>query len=443
MTLYRKHFFPISLVSAFVLLSSGISDCYSQVPASSAQQVASSTSSGPNSVANPPTNSASQAPPSAPAGLAPIILPPIVVTAPFESEQQTIDPSLGVRVYKIDATQIQAMPQGEDTTFDQVVERTPGVSQDAYGTWHVRGEDTNISYLINGVRIPLGIVNSTFGQKFDTRFISSVSLLDGALPAQYGVNTGGIFDIHTKQGSDLDGGVASIYGGSYDTVRPNFSYGGVSEKTDYFFQGSYDRNDIGIENPTSSSYPIHDHTDQYQGFAYICDHLDESSQLIIMLNGSDADFQIPNTPGIPVAYTLPNRSTFDSYYLNETQNEQFDYGIVSYKKTVDDINIQSSVVSSYARTLFRPDPVGDLMINGVASEQNRSLTENSWTNDISYQVNEDHLLKGGTYITSQIESAASTTRAFQTDPSGNLLSDIPVTIEDGQYKEGYGRRPVN
>jgi len=349
---------------------------------------------------------------SAPTNSAPILIPSVVVTAQSSPVgQSTIEPSLGIRVYTIDTAQIQNMPQGADTTFAEVVERSPGVSQDAYGSWHVRGEDTDTSYLLNGIRIPLGIVNSIFGQKFDTRFISSVSLLDGALPAQYGLNTGGIFDITTKQGSELEGGDASIYGGSYNTVR--------------------------IENPTSSSYPIHDHTDQFKGFLYLCDHLDKSSQLIFMLNGSYGNFQIPDTPGIPVAYTLPNRSYFNSADLNETQNEQYHYGILSYKKETGDFNIQLSLISSYAQTWYRPDWMGDLMINGLASEQNRSLIENTWTTDMSYQINEHHLLKGGAYLTSQIESAASTTTAFQTDSSGNVLSDIPITIEDGQYKEGY------
>jgi outer membrane receptor protein involved in Fe transport len=329
------------------------------------------------------------------------------------------------------------MPQGADTTFAEVVERSPGVSQDAYGSWHVRGEDVNTSYLLNGIRIPLGIVNSIFGQKFDTRFISSVSLLDGALPAQYGLWTGGIFAITTKQGPELEGGDASIYGGSYKTVRASFSHGGVSNNIDYFFQGSYDSSNIGIENPTSSSYPIHDHTDQYKGFVYLCDHLDKSSQLTFMLNGSYGSFQIPNTPGIPMAYTVPNTSTFNSSDLNETQIEQYHYGILSYKKEIGDFNIQSSLISSYAQTWYRPDWIGDLMINGLASEQNRNLIENTWTSDMSYQIHEDHILKGGTYLTSQIESAASTTSAFRTDSAGTVLSHIPITIEDGQNKDGY------
>lgn len=403
-----------------------------------AQTVGASAANSKSTTINPTSGVVTTPMASASTGSTPVLMSNIVVTArSSDVGQSTIDPSQGIRVYTINTAQIQNMPQGADTTFAEVIERTPGVSQDAYGSWHVRGEDTEFSYLLNGIRIPRGIVNSIFGQKFDTRFISRVSLLDGALPAQYGLWTGGIFDITTKQGSDLEGGDASIYGGSYNTLRANFSYGGTSNNIDYFFQGGYDRSAIGIENSTSSSYPIHDHTDQYKGFVYLCDHLDKSSQLTFMLNGSDGDFQIPNTPGIPVGYTLPDRSTFNSADLNETQNEQYHYGILSYKKDIGDFSLQSSLISSYARTLYRPDWVGDLMINGLASEQNRSLIENTWTTDLSYQINDAHTLKGGAYFTSQIESAASTTSAFETDSSGDVISDNPITIEDGQNKDGY------
>jgi outer membrane receptor protein involved in Fe transport len=77
------------------------------------------------------------------------------------------------------------------------------------------------------------------------------------------------------------------------------------------------------------------------------------------------------------------------------------------------------------------------MINGLASEQNRNLMENTWTTDASYEINDYHTLKGSVYLTSQIESAASATTAFRTDSSGNVLSDLPITIENGQNKDGY------
>src|ERR1700722_8539656 len=67
-------------------------------------------------------------------------IPNVIVTArSSDVGQSTIDPRLGIRVYTIDTAQIQNMPQGADTPFAEVVERSPGVSQDAYGSWHVRG----------------------------------------------------------------------------------------------------------------------------------------------------------------------------------------------------------------------------------------------------------------------------------------------------------------
>ena len=317
------------------------------------------------------------------------------------------------------------LSQGADTKFTEVYENSPGVSQDGHGIWHIRGEDSGTSYLINGVPLPRGIINSSFGQKFDSRFVSSVSLLDGALPAQYGITIGGIIDITTKQGSDLEGGTASFYGGSYDTIRPNISYGGVHGSVDYYFQGGYEGSDIGIENPTSSSYPIHDHTDQFNGILYLCDHLDKNSQLSVMLSGSHDYFQIPNTPGLPVAFTLPDVSTYDSTDLRSTQVEQQDYGMLSYRRVNGAFTLQSSLISSYAQTSFHPDQIGDLILNGEASAQSRELIEDIWQTDMSYRINDAHLLKWGLNFTSQVESATASTTAFPTDSSGNPTSNIP------------------
>ena len=46
-----------------------------------------------------------------------------------------------------------------------------------------RGDHANVQYRINGVELPEGL--SVFGQALETRFASSMSLITGALPAQY------------------------------------------------------------------------------------------------------------------------------------------------------------------------------------------------------------------------------------------------------------------
>jgi outer membrane cobalamin receptor len=248
-------------------------------------------------------------------------IPEIVVTGSTDAFPAAIEPSLGVRTYTLDQTKIESLPQGADTPFDQVVERTPGVTPDAFGQYHIRGEDYNQAFELNGIRIPQGIVNSTFGEQFDTRFISNLTLIDGAVPAQYGLNTAGIFDIQSKEGADLEGGEVSLYGGSYNTIHPSFSYGGVSGNTDYFVQGSINRNDNGVSSPTGTASTIHDQTTQYKGFAYLSEKLDDTSQLMFILSGSDSDFQIPNTPGLPVAFLPASTSYFDSAQLNQNQND--------------------------------------------------------------------------------------------------------------------------
>ena len=89
-----------------------------------------------------------------------------------------------------------------------------------------------------------------------------------------------------------------MYGGSYDTLRPSFEYGGSQGKWNYFIDGSYEHNALGIENPTASKNAIHDNTDQYRSFLYGSYIIDDTSRITVMGSVSYSDFQVPNTPGL-------------------------------------------------------------------------------------------------------------------------------------------------
>ena len=114
------------------------------------------------------------------------------------------------------------------------------------------------------------------GSRWIPRLISSMSLITGALPAEYGLRTAGIIDITTKSG------VAHARRLGVDLRRqprrPSSrasNYGGGAGSFSYFVTGDFLRNDLGIESPDGSSNPIHDHTTQYHGFGYFEDILDE------------------------------------------------------------------------------------------------------------------------------------------------------------------------
>ena len=106
--------------------------------------------------------------------------------------------------------------------------RFPGVAQDSFGQLHVRGEHANLQYRIDDVLLPESIPG--FGQELQTRFADNISLITGALPAQFGFRTTGVIDIHTKNGAVFQQGEASVYGGSFDTIMPSFEYGSVIGK---------------------------------------------------------------------------------------------------------------------------------------------------------------------------------------------------------------------
>src|SRR5271166_3566272 len=229
----------------------------------------------------------------------------VVVTDELDQTRGLIQPSLGATSFIMDQQQILNLPQGADAPFSQVLLRAPGVAEDsaANGDLHVRGEHANLQYRINNVLLPEGITG--FGLELDPRFVASMQLITGSLPAQYGFRTAGVVDIQTKGGAFEQGGATSLYAGSYDTVRPSFEAAGSDGNITYFADASYEHNTIGIENPTASAIPVHDNSDQYRAFAYLSCILDSSSRISFMASASYSDFEIPDTPGLP-AGTSPD-----------------------------------------------------------------------------------------------------------------------------------------
>jgi hypothetical protein len=323
----------------------------------------------------------------------------ITVVGKLDVARNQILPDLGATTYSINQAQIAALPQGENASFNQVLLRAPGMAQDsaANGDLHLRGEHANIQYRINDVLLPEGITG--FGQELDTRFVDSLRLITGSLPAQYGFRTAGVVDLRTKSGAFEPGSEASVYGGSYDTINPSFEYGGSKGNLNYFVDGAYNHNGIGIENPTSSSTPIHDNTDQYRAFTYLSNVLDDTSRISAMGSLSYADFEVPNTPGLPPgAPSVPQGVTgtnwsqfmsvtnFDSSALNERQNEQNYYAVAAYQKSAGDLNLQVAAYARESAVHFTPDPVGDLFFNGVASDVARTLYSGGLQADASYDL---------------------------------------------------------
>jgi hypothetical protein len=109
----------------------------------------------------------------------------------LEAARNGLSPETGSSVYRFSQQAIQQLPQGTNTQMTGVLLQAPSVAQDSFGQLHIRGEHGEIQYRVNGIELPEGIA-AGFSQTFSPRLARSISLLEGALPAQYGYHTAGV-----------------------------------------------------------------------------------------------------------------------------------------------------------------------------------------------------------------------------------------------------------
>jgi outer membrane receptor protein involved in Fe transport len=316
----------------------------------------------------------------------------------------------------------------------------PGVAQDSFGQSHVRDEHANLQFRIDDVLIPEGITG--FGQEIDTHLVDRVSLITGSLPAEFGFRTSGIIDIHTKEGPTINGGHVTYYGGSHDTIYPSFEAGASEGRFNYFVMGSFNQNDLGIENTTGGYYAIHDFTTQFKGFGNFQYLIDDSSRISLILSGTYSQFQIPANPGQTPVFTLAGATpqNYESSKLSENQYEQNHYAILAYQKSFDTVNFQLAAFSRYSATLFSPDDEGDLIFTGLAGRIDRNIFSNGVQFDASWAINNCNVLRGGFFVTIESAKSDTTNLVFPVNADGTQASDIPFTIVNNTQKLGeyYG-----
>jgi outer membrane receptor protein involved in Fe transport/opacity protein-like surface antigen len=388
----------------------------------------------------------------------------------FDEGRSNLYTTIGTSSDTISHATIEALPLGDNQSLERALLQAPGVSQDsaASGLLHVRNDHANLQFRFNGVMLPDGVTG--FGSIFDLAYIGSMSLVTGALPAEFGLRTVGLVDLTTRTDIFNNSGVIGVYGGSQGTITPYFQYGGTAGSTcssssppasssgppivgkapsadcfpgvQYFFTGRYLQTNEGIENPTSSYSPIHDFSQQEKGFAYISSFIDPTTRLSLIAGTSTSNFQIPNVPGQPVGFagnppvsSAFGISSFNSALLNENQHEETQYGVLALQKSVNGFDGQLSYFTRYNYLNFTPDPIGDLLINGIASNVSRLSYTNGVQGDGSYQLNPAHTLRAGFTVSGE-QTFVDNTSLVEPAPGG-VAVDAPFPITDNVSKLGW------
>jgi outer membrane receptor protein involved in Fe transport len=361
----------------------------------------------------------------------------VVVTARrLDAAREQIEPSLGASTYTVPSALIAKLPGGGNTQLNQVVLQTPGVAQDSFGQLHVRGDHGDIQYRLNNVILPEGL--AVFGQTLSPRLAASIQLITGALPAQYGLRTAGIIDITTKSGLS-PGGQVGVYGGSHGVITPSLEYGGTWGRSSGYASLSYTGTDVGIESPDGRGTPLHDHSDQLQGFSYFDHILDDTSRVSAILGTSQQTFEIPNRSGLQpdLGLTVLGRSSFPSEDLDQRQREGTTYAIASYLKSAGALNLQASLFTRYSTLRYSPDVVGELLYNGIAQAARKTDLAIGTQIEAAYTLNDAHTVRGGIVIQTDRATSDTTSQVLPTDASGAQTTDQPLTIVDNRRDRAW------
>src|SRR6202022_1421229 len=131
-------------------------------------------------------------------------------------------------------------------------------------------------------------------------------------------------------------------------------------------------------------------------------------------------------------------SSFDSATLNEHQNEFNQFNVRAYQKSVDDIDFQLSYFNRYSQLHFMPDLIGDLVINGVASDVYRQSAINGIQEDTAWRIGFAHTLRFGFSASAERSLVTNISTVLPIDlATGNQVDAPPFPIFDSSSKTGW------
>ena len=128
-------------------------------------------------------------------------------------------------------------------------------------------------------------------------------------------------------------------------------------------------------------------------------------------------------------------TTFNSALLNENQFEDTQYAVLALQRSINGFDGQISYFTRFDRLHYSPDPLGDLLINGVASDIVRQSLTNGIQADGSYQINPAHTIRTGFFFSAEQAFVGNT--SLVEPVVGGAAVDAPFNITDNVSTTGY------
>jgi hypothetical protein len=348
-----------------------------------------------------------------------------------------VSPS-GASQYSASAADIASAPKGKMAPITDVLAQMPGVSIDQNQQIHIRNtEGPQFQYQVNGVLIPLDInTNPSFLSMLNPMFIKRVDLLDGVLPARYSYATGGVVNIETRGGCEDPGSSASLLVGQRDTIEPGLEYAGCHGALGSYVSAFYEQSNTAFSAATPGPTPVHNFTRRGQVLGYFSYPLSPTESASLLLSGARSANQLPNVPGLAPQFALsgvpapPASSNIDS-----SLNFSDVLAVLSLSGLPSSrVSWQLAATQHAISQRFEPDPVGELIYQGVASTASHEDHDTTLEGDMSLTLGA-HTLGTGFYLGEYRVSANDSSLVFPADAAGQQLTDLPVTVVNNDHAD--------
>ncbi len=234
--------------------------------------------------------------------------------------------------------------------LQSLISTTPGWNTENDGLMHVRGVDDGVLYVVGGVPIT-DRVDGLFAGSFNTDAITSLDIITGNIPAEYGDRSGAVVIIQPKSGiGNPLNGTLTLGRGSYDSKDVSTTIGEGTRKWGLFFAGSGHQSDRFLD-------PVDPRNFNNVGGDVSLDlsfdwNVTEKDIIRVTGVGQGANFRVPNnldqeeagqrqrqevrhdSQSISWQHTLSPNTLFDvaysrSYFLSKLLGSSFDTPIVA------------------------------------------------------------------------------------------------------------------
>jgi outer membrane receptor protein involved in Fe transport len=177
-----------------------------------------------------------------------------------------------------------------------------GVAEDSAGQQHIRGEHTEITYVVDNVPLP-DTLSGRQGSVVVPSTIDSLEMLTGGFAPEFGGQVAAVLNITTLPGAKKPSNVFTLQSGSYSALNSDLtSIGPLGSKASYVFDFGQTSTNNAIEPQQPDNQTAHNAGSSQSYFAKLKYNLSTVDNLTLTASNNPDRLQIGNRTGLPSSF---------------------------------------------------------------------------------------------------------------------------------------------